>query len=277
MKKTLIAFIALNILLVAVVAGLLLLAKMCPFQPGDPFYSVQHLAEQGRLRLAAGKTRQADIALDLAERRLADLAQADSPTRISAAVIALDQALDESVRRVDATPSVARDESFERLRKLLTQAEIVVAALELTEDDTTGSDAVAALASKIAALQEANTSEEMADLVPPPPPTLLGAIPIPFLSQDVDHDFYALTGGHTEPECDDCHKDGQYADTSTECASCHDLLPDSLYPDHFAGKCDDCHDIESGDWAFTTRAPGDFAWSECWTPQLVDGEGHRGD
>ncbi len=242
MKKILFLFAGLNLLLFAVLAGLFLLAETSPLHPGAPFYKVQHTAEQWRMRLTPGEGRRAEIALDLVERRLTDLASAKDDERVHLAAVAVDQALDDAVRRVAATSQQGiRDGLYKDLVGVLGRAEQVVASL-----GTEGQQlAVIALEQKITLLQRAGTPEQMAALVPERN-TLFGSEPVPFLSQEVDHSAYPLTGRHAEAECTACHGEGQYADTPAECESCHELPPDRFYPDHFAGACEDCHGVD--DW-----------------------------
>jgi len=250
MKKILILFLAFNLLIVATIGSLLFLAETYPFRPGDRFYAVQHVAEQWRLRLAADEARQAHFAIDLAERRLADLSRAEQRQRINAAAVAFDRALDEAVWYIQAAPVATQNDLIGRLSRLLDQAELVMATLQPTPDSTL----LAVLNRKIAALQAAATPEQMAALTPAPAP-LLEAVTVPFLGRDVDHSRYPLTGGHADVECVDCHGDGRYAGTPTECSVCHNLrsgdlypalyYPNNPYPDHFAGECSNCHTVEN--------------------------------
>jgi len=57
---------------------------------------------------------------------------------------------------------------------------------------------------------------------------------------------FPLTGGHANLQCDQCHKNGNFSLTSTDCASCH--LPDyqkTTNPNHVAAgiptQCTMCH------------------------------------
>ena len=105
MKKILILFAALNLILMIALAGLFVLSEIYPLRPGAAFYGVQHTAEQWRLRLASGNVRPAVFALDLAERRLADLASARGEEQMQAALVTFDRALNEAVRRLGAAPA----------------------------------------------------------------------------------------------------------------------------------------------------------------------------
>ena len=75
-KRVLIPFITFNVLVILALAGLFVLSEAYPLRPGSPVYRLQHAAEQWRMRLTAGQASRAAMALNLAERRLGDLAQA---------------------------------------------------------------------------------------------------------------------------------------------------------------------------------------------------------
>jgi hypothetical protein len=242
MKRVLIVFVILNALLIFGLAGMLVLSEVHPFRPGTSLYPVQDMAEQWRLRFSAGNVRRAEAALVLVELRLEDLAQAQDPDRIAAAAIAVDSALNEAVRCLDAAPATAQGELYDRLKELLSQAESIVTTLE----PGAGDSAVIALADKIQALQEAGSITEIIALVPVKS-SLFSALPIPFLDSDVEHSVYPLEGGHAKVECADCHPEGLYANTATECAACHSLPADYVYTNHFAGACEDCHTVDSWD------------------------------
>ncbi|HSJ57544.1 MAG TPA: DUF5667 domain-containing protein, partial [Anaerolineae bacterium] len=124
MKKALIALLGVHLLLILIVAGLFVLSETYPLRPGMAFYNVQSTAEQWRLKLGADDERRAEFALDLAERRLADLAAANRPARVRTAATALDRATDEAVRRLE--PLSANDQSllFERLSGFLGRAQV---------------------------------------------------------------------------------------------------------------------------------------------------------
>jgi hypothetical protein len=115
---------------------------------------------------------------------------------------------------------------------------------------------------------------------PPLPPTgtspdTIPPVAVPFLGQNVRHQDFPLVGGHGELLCQNCHSEGVYAGTEKNCSSCHadsppmgdnlsqnwmkayillhEPQPESvmfIYPDHFEGECEDCHDIKS--WEVVT-------------------------
>ena len=76
--------------------------------------------------------------------------------------------------------------------------------------------------------------------------TTVGWIPAAF-----DHTNFALTQGHSGRECSECHINGNYSNTSSECVSCH--LPDyntTNNPVHsalnFSTTCNQCHTTALG-------------------------------
>ena len=75
-KRVLIPFIIFNVLVILALAGLFVLSEAYPLRPGTSLYRLQHVSEQWRMRLTAGQASRAAMALELAERRLGDLAQA---------------------------------------------------------------------------------------------------------------------------------------------------------------------------------------------------------
>ncbi len=67
----------------------------------------------------------------------------------------------------------------------------------------------------------------------------------------VKHDFFPLTKGHDISDCAKCHTNGNYANTPSDCISCH--KPDydgALSPNHqasgFSQTCTDCHTTDPG-------------------------------
>jgi len=56
-----------------------------------------------------------------------------------------------------------------------------------------------------------------------------------------DHDLsdFPLTGAHLEVNCEDCHRTGQFAGLSAQCAACH-ADPD-FHLGEFSASCEECH------------------------------------
>ncbi len=75
---------------------------------------------------------------------------------------------------------------------------------------------------------------------------------------------YALTGGHAEVACTDCHGGNQFASTPTSCSSCHAV--DDVHVGSNGNNCSSCHSVAT--WrnlSFNHAAETGFA--------LVDGHG----
>ena len=66
-----------------------------------------------------------------------------------------------------------------------------------------------------------------------------------------DHSKFPLVQGHSIPACADCHKSGNYTNTSADCYSCHKSNFDSSTdPNHnlagFSTACATCHSLNPG-------------------------------
>ncbi len=71
------------------------------------------------------------------------------------------------------------------------------------------------------------------------------------------HMAYPLTGQHTVAKCSDCHPEGIYAGTSSDCVSCHlDEYDNTTDPDHkamnFSTDCISCHGNSFINWQTVT-------------------------
>ncbi len=234
MKKLLIAFfIGLNILLLAGIGGLLALWELHPIPPGGACYRMQDAVEQGRIRLTPNLVRRAELAMDLTERRLADLTQAEKPAQLDAAALAVGDALDTAARHIGRAPKTRQVPLWKRLHALLEETETVVRGIRQAEARAS----VATLAHRVETLQAASSTGEW--MVAAPDNSLSDALAIPFLGTEIKHSSYPLTGAHRDVECEACHRDGKYVGTFTECSLCHELPDDPLYVDHFDGACAD--------------------------------------
>ena len=128
MKKWIFLLIAINIILGSVIVGLLYLSETYPLDPGDSFYSIQAAAETWRLRLTARGEPQTNMAINLAERRLADLARAEDPAQIDASVVAFGKALDNAilcVQDMESSPEYM-ELSFPQFNSLLVKSRLVL-------------------------------------------------------------------------------------------------------------------------------------------------------
>jgi hypothetical protein len=239
-RKLIILFIAMNILIIVGLAGMFVLAEAYPLRPGGALYRVQHTAEQWRMQLSGGGAGRAAMALELAERRLGDLAQAGDQGDTNAAAVAFDRALDEAVRRVAVSPWPERDGLEEGLAALLGRAELVLAGVEPGGAEVT----LSTLTRSVSALQAREEPGAVAASLPAPV-ELQVAEPIPFLGQEIDHTVWPLTGGHEGLACEDCHEAGEYAGTPGMCEDCHGLPESEVYEEHFEGACEDCHLVDT--------------------------------
>ena len=72
-----------------------------------------------------------------------------------------------------------------------------------------------------------------------------------------DHSFYPLSGQHQAAACGDCHRNGSFAGTSTDCAACHmEDFNGTSNPNHqqagFPTDCEVCHGASSSSWQGAT-------------------------
>jgi len=261
MKKYITIFIAANLVILVLVMGMVFLEANYPFQPGQGGYNLQHAVEQTRLYLAKRAGNQADYALELADRRLADLAMASNTQEIEDASATLYLALDQAVVVLTSGPGGTQDALQERFDQFLIQADYVIEAVANESDDPS----IAALDRHLLDLL-ADTEGETIQLAQAKPaiPARIDAAAISFLGEEVEHNLLPLIGGHAELECESCHTDGVYKGTSDACSSCHLSAPPDgatielagtwpatldLYPEHFTGECSDCHGVD--DWSVT--------------------------
>ena len=82
----------------------------------------------------------------------------------------------------------------------------------------------------------------------------------------VKHDFFPLTQGHDIQNCLECHKNGQFNDTSSDCVSCHQTdFDNTTNPNHkdanFDTDCKSCHTTTPG-WTPTTFDHSFFALTQ---------------
>jgi hypothetical protein len=236
MRRILIGLTLLIVLAVITTGTLVFLAERHPFRPGQPLFPIQQMAESLQLRLTFDAADKADLALDLARRRLDDLATAGTDKQLLAAAPVLKSTLEIAVLRVSAAPVAELPRLIERLNELLGQAGPLVAGLAAAYPE------LADLLATVTAIGQAANPNQLAAIVDAPAlPMAIAGEPVPFVGTDIDHSFFPLDGGHAAALCQDCHATGQYSETPTECVACH-LSP----PDHYEGDCATCHVI--GDW-----------------------------
>ena len=255
MKQGIKILLALNAIMFLVMAGLLILAETYPFHPGNPLFTLQSTAESSRVKLAKDPEKRVELSFELVERRLADLAMVDNPKRIQPAVEAFDQVLTQAITSIQSVGEQEAVAYYQEVQTLLLRVDLVLGSMEEKIED----QYLAALHEKVALLQYATTPSEIQKLVMENTiPSIITPKAVPFLSQDVDHIDFTLTDAHENLECEQCHANGVYVDTATECSRCHireeviALLSEAddyeikrserIYPFHFKGECSDCHE-----------------------------------
>jgi hypothetical protein len=250
MRTLLIALSLLTIVAVVVSGTLIFVAQQHPFAPGDALYGLQRFAEKAGMALRAGVAARADLAIDLAHRRLEDLALADEAS-LEIAAAEFSAALDDAVLRVSQAPADEQERLVQRVGDLLERVSRVLAGLP------DGSPALADLRTRVAALIVA------LELAPQQVATAAsgGAAPItgesvPFLELYLNHRFFPLAGAHAAAACETCHAGGRYAGTPTECTACHQTPAG-----HFPGECAACHSLDG--WSAIIFAHQDHYQGQC--------------
>ena len=207
-----------NTLLVIACLCLVLIAVIHPFRPGERYFAVQNSAERTWLRLAPGQASRAQVALDLAERRLADLVVAPDPAQIEASGQAFDTAMKEAVLLMDGVPKKDFDKLYKQLSTILVQADVVIGTVDTVVD-----------LSYVKALNEKIRSAMISDPNGITAGTLSGLISpeiVPFFGEEFsaqEHEAVFALAGHTMIDCMGCHIDGQYKGISNQCSQCHSL------------------------------------------------------
>jgi hypothetical protein len=135
-KKISIIFICLNLLLISALCGSFFLAETYPYHPGQLLFTLQHASEQARLRLTPGDVNQANYALHLAERRLADLAKVSDLDQIENSTIIYDDALNLALERIALVPAADQLELFAQVNIVLKQTDLIISDLGLSPQDT---------------------------------------------------------------------------------------------------------------------------------------------
>jgi len=91
----------------------------------------------------------------------------------------------------------------------------------------------------------------------------------------INHDFFPLSGGHSNVDCSSCHTSGSFSKIPAECDACH--LPDyaaASNPNHaslsFPTNCIDCHTLDPG-WK-----PADYKNHDTQSFPIYSGK-HKGE
>ncbi len=260
MKKVLLIIAAFNASLVVLLIGLYYLATTYPFRPGDLLFNVQNAAENQLILMTRDPLRQTEMYFDMVERRLSNISMAEDQERLDLAVVAYDRSLSAAIRSIKAVEPAQIGTLYLKVENMLVRAEIVLSGL----DAKLSGEALAQLEQKIQALKAAATGDQMQAIVTQKgrlPSSIIGKI-VPFLGKEVDHGDFPMTGGHQDIDCQECHLDGTYAYTPSECKDCHSLERDLAFAtqilyaeylplaenngNHYSEECADCHGVD--DW-----------------------------
>jgi hypothetical protein len=283
LRRRLTWFLAVLTALVLTLGGALSsLALFAPFAPGDALFPLQRWTEQVRLTLIADPIALAERRLDLVELRLMDLEYRLGTEHELTALSALDDALNQAIPAVEATPPDAHQRLQTRLALLAARLSSILRRLSVVPQAQP--DIYASMLAKAEALfaRARGSSNASADLAsadlsgmappeagptetPTPTPVVIAAHPIPFPPNATPgpHDFFPLTGRHAALACSDCHARGAYRGTARQCAECHaDVTP----ADHYPGACDSCHSTAA--WMPATFDHTGFA--DCQSCHLVN-------
>ena len=259
MRRTiLLIFLALLFILTAVTAGALSVAATGPIHVGDGLYPVQDLAEQALVKLTLNPAARANYLLNLVERRTHDLALASGKPFESAAVDALNRALEQALNSLTAVPSKDWPDLRSRLIKELA---LIAEVLKDTKQPINGILANLAQLQKAvntlnfplsdlarlfnldkSAAAQADDTSSKAKGTPQPNDGTARTVQFQAGSSGAMHTFFLLTGKHATIECTSCHIDGKYAGTSKECAVCHAKKKPVK---HYDGECSLCHSTEA--------------------------------
>ena len=238
------------------------IARTGPFLPGNPMFAIQDFSEQVEARLKSPAEQQAAAYIELAKRRVENLiAQTGSPHE-SDSLAYLDLALDQAVRVWSSLPVETAGSLRAQILYLLEASR--AAAGQLSEANIQNPGQAAAFLAKVstlASLVEASEADPsllvnlaQGEIVSPPgeldiqvnlPDATIDPLTVPFPAGSFasEHEFFPLTGQHTQIECEACHAEGVYDGTANECETCHaDEKPDP----HYTGDCAACH--STYDW-----------------------------
>ncbi|KPK07096.1 MAG: hypothetical protein AMJ56_13790, partial [Anaerolineae bacterium SG8_19] len=191
MKILLLSLTGIVILVVLLAGGTTLLAEAHPFQPSDPLYMLQFAAESIRLELIFDKTRRAEFAIELAERRLDDLVQVSNSDQLNIAARYLNDELSLATRLVLDASLEDRSQLLEQLSLLIERAELQAVALGEKFGEPIH---LALLLDKLASIRTATSPQQLIAIVQPEDegPTAIAAESVLFVGEDFDHSFYPL-------------------------------------------------------------------------------------
>ena len=253
-----ISALILFILVLLITSAGYVMATVHPFHPGNAFFPLQSFVELNRVLLTSNRTTQANLYLDLLERRIEDLSEVTGTDNEHAATVAVEEALDRSIDAIATAPvedlphlksrmAGLRDEleATLRLLKILpVQSPQMIEELQAKINTLYSMLGVNAVAIEPEDLPRSEEEEiEIREQTPTPQIDEQGAIDpqtveFPPGSTGAEHKFFPLSGKHATISCQDCHSEGQYSGTPNLCLDCHtDENPDP----HFEWECSLCH------------------------------------
>ena len=143
MKKIILMLIGINLALVSLLLGLFSLTENHPYSPAEALYRIQVVGESWRIRITAGGENQTNMVLNLLERRLSDLALAETEEEIEDAVFAYQQSFDLAVdhlQELEGSPATERI-TTNQLDSFLVRSRLLLAAM----DENSHSEAIQGL------------------------------------------------------------------------------------------------------------------------------------
>lgn len=250
------------------------LALNAPYVPGNVLFAVQDVSEQlWGVSFNGDSVDRAQVQLSLLAHRLDDLAALQGTADELTAVTILTRAYNRANQAIAQAPSSEQPALRTRRDRLAARILESLAGLENAE-----ATAVLALRDQI---EKETTIELVAAVtaVPSPEPTATAAptatattvfqgnqlddprfIPFPPEADILEaHNFFALTGGHANLLCSNCHTGGTYNGTPTDCAACH--ADDDAHEGTFGSDCAMCH--TSDDWLNATFDHSIIGTQDC--------------
>lgn len=254
MRRLFFIVVSLAVLGLILVGWMGVMSETHAYTPGSLVYPLQSIAEKVRISIAHTSPDRANYAMEIFDRQAAALAKAQTPEKIERISLVLVETLELAKRHIAESPYSEQDELLADLTQRVRRADVVISAISASPEMAN----LDRLNQAIAALLQ----EEPPILKAMAVDSLTQAIAVPFLSSNsFTHVRINLRGAHTQLSCTSCHHEGKYANTQFKCNACH-TLPESaaadaetvssglaslatVYPNHFAGDCIDCHDVES--------------------------------
>lgn len=245
-RTILLILLSLLILLAATAVFSAVLAAYSPLQPGNPLFSAQELAESARADLTSTPSERMDYALTVLERRTHDLARVVGQPAESAALHALDTALNRVMLALAALSPQQRLVSGKHTADDL--AAIVETLERMRRVERVWLSEMESLAAKVAALDSlvkggAAKPETLQQLsswkIASPAPA--GDFTLAMLRQGESggftHAVFPLSQHHSTLTCRQCHTTDQVKE-SVACQTCH---ANEKPANHYEADCNACH------------------------------------